>query len=29
VKNYITSIFQKTGLEHRTQIAIYYIKGHL
>lgn len=30
VKNYITSIFQKTGLTHRTQIAIYYIKsGHI
>lgn len=28
VKNYITSIFQKTGLSHRTQIAIYYIKGY-
>ena len=28
VKNYITSIFQKTGLTHRTQIAIYYIKGN-
>jgi DNA-binding NarL/FixJ family response regulator len=27
VKNYITSILNKTGLEHRTQIAIYYIKG--
>jgi DNA-binding NarL/FixJ family response regulator len=27
VKNYITSIFQKTGLTHRTQIAIHYIKG--
>lgn len=27
VKNYITSIFQKTGLEHRTQIAIYYLTG--
>lgn len=26
VKNYITSIFQKTGLTHRTQIVIYYIK---
>ena len=25
VKNYITSILQKTGLEHRTQIAITYI----
>lgn len=27
VKNYITSIFQKTTLEHRTQIAIYYLTG--
>lgn len=27
VKNYITSILDKTGLEHRTQIAIYYLKG--
>jgi DNA-binding NarL/FixJ family response regulator len=27
VKNYITSILDKTGLEHRTQIAIYYIHG--
>lgn len=27
VKNYITSILQKTNLTHRTQIAIYYIKG--
>ena len=27
VKNYITSILQKTDLNHRTQIAIYYIKG--
>ncbi|MGG7144869.1 response regulator transcription factor [Clostridium nigeriense] len=26
VKNYITSILQKTDLTHRTQIAIYYIK---
>lgn len=26
VKNYITSILQKTNLTHRTQIAIYYIK---
>lgn len=26
VKNYITTIFQKTGLTHRTQIAIYYLK---
>lgn len=27
VKNYITSILSKTGLEHRTQIAIYYLNG--
>ncbi|GKU26270.1 response regulator transcription factor [Clostridium folliculivorans] len=27
VKNYITNILNKTGLNHRTQIAIYYIKG--
>lgn len=27
VKNYITSIFNKTNLKHRTQIAIYYLKG--
>jgi DNA-binding NarL/FixJ family response regulator len=27
VKNYISSILDKTELEHRTQIAIYYIKG--
>jgi DNA-binding NarL/FixJ family response regulator len=27
VKNYISSILDKTGLEHRTQIAIYYLKG--
>lgn len=27
VKNYISNILGKTGLEHRTQIAIYYIKG--
>ncbi|GFP77696.1 response regulator transcription factor [Clostridium fungisolvens] len=27
VKNYITNILDKTGLNHRTQIAIYYIKG--
>jgi len=26
VKNYITSVLNKTGLEHRTQIAIYYLK---
>lgn len=25
--NYITSLFNKTGLEHRTQIAIYYLTG--
>ncbi|QAA30974.1 response regulator transcription factor [Clostridium manihotivorum] len=28
VKNYITNILNKTGLSHRTQIAIYYIKGY-
>lgn len=27
VKNYITSILNKTGLQHRTQIAIYVSKG--
>jgi len=27
VKNYITSILNKTKLKHRTQIAIYYLKG--
>lgn len=27
VKNYITSILGKTNLEHRTQVAIYYLKG--
>ncbi|WP_079423554.1 response regulator transcription factor [Clostridium oryzae] len=27
VKNYISTILDKTGLDHRTQIAIYYIKG--
>ncbi|SES96294.1 response regulator transcription factor [Paenibacillus sp. NFR01] len=27
--NYITSILGKTGLEHRTQIAIYYLTGKL
>lgn len=27
VKNYITSILNKTNLKHRTQIAIYYLKG--
>jgi len=26
VKNYISSVLDKTGLEHRTQIAIYYLK---
>ncbi|MEW9095727.1 MAG: response regulator transcription factor [Clostridiaceae bacterium] len=29
VKNYITSILDKTGLEHRTQIAISYLKGNI
>jgi len=27
VKNHITSILSKTGLDHRTQIAIYYLTG--
>jgi DNA-binding NarL/FixJ family response regulator len=27
IANYITSVLNKTGLEHRTQIAIYYITG--
>lgn len=27
VKNYISGILDKTGLEHRTQIAIYYLTG--
>lgn len=27
VKNYISSVLNKTGLEHRTQIAIYYLTG--
>jgi DNA-binding NarL/FixJ family response regulator len=27
VKNYVSSILDKTGLEHRTQIAIYYLTG--
>ncbi len=27
IANYITSILGKTGLEHRTQIAIYYLTG--
>ena len=28
VKNYISNILAKTNLSHRTQIAIYYIKGN-
>jgi DNA-binding NarL/FixJ family response regulator len=27
IKNYISAILDKTGLEHRTQIAIYYLTG--
>ncbi len=27
VKNHVTSILDKTGLDHRTQIAIYYLTG--
>lgn len=29
VKNYISNILDKTGLEHRTQLAIYYLKGKI
>jgi DNA-binding NarL/FixJ family response regulator len=29
VKNYISVILNKTNLDHRTQIAIYYIKGEI
>ncbi|WP_073154623.1 response regulator transcription factor [Seinonella peptonophila] len=29
VANYITTILSKTGLEHRTQIAIYYLTGRI
>lgn len=29
IANYITSILGKTGLEHRTQIAIYYLTGNV
>jgi DNA-binding NarL/FixJ family response regulator len=29
VANYITSILGKTGLQHRTQIAIYYLTGRV
>lgn len=29
VKNYITSILEKTNLNHRTQIAIHYLKGKM
>jgi DNA-binding NarL/FixJ family response regulator len=27
IKNYISAILDKTGLEHRTQVAIYYLTG--
>ena len=27
VKNYISSILEKSGLDHRTQIAVYYLTG--
>ena len=27
VKNYITSILSKTGLSHRTALAVYYLTG--
>lgn len=29
IKNYITSILDKTNLQHRTQIAVYYLKNEL
>lgn len=29
IKNYISTILDKTGLEHRTQIAVYYLTGEL
>lgn len=29
VKNYITNILTKTNLKHRTQIAVYYLKGKI
>ncbi|MBD8003915.1 response regulator [Bacillus norwichensis] len=29
VANYITSILDKTGLKHRTQIAVYYLTGKI
>ena len=29
IANYITSIFNKTGLSHRTQIAIYFLTGRI
>jgi DNA-binding NarL/FixJ family response regulator len=29
VANYITSILNKTGLKHRTQIAVYYLTGEV
>ncbi|MEW5322864.1 response regulator transcription factor [Geobacillus thermoleovorans] len=29
VANYITSILDKTGLQHRTQIAVYYLTGKI
>jgi DNA-binding NarL/FixJ family response regulator len=29
IANYITSVLNKTGLEHRTQIAIYYLTGEM
>lgn len=29
IANYITTILQKTGLQHRTQIAVYYLTGNV
>jgi len=29
IRNYITTILDKTGLEHRTALAVNYLKGNL
>lgn len=29
IANHITSVLSKTGLEHRTQIAIFYLTGEV
>lgn len=28
VKNYISTVLEKSGLSHRTQLAVYYLTGH-